>query len=110
MLTSRNHSSDLELAVAKKLNTIKTKTYGSSLKACLIADKQGDFNFNPAPFTWEWDVCASDIIIHEAGGKFTDTKGEIFNYNKKDPRNNYGYVASNGNIHDELINNIEKLS
>ncbi len=108
MLTSRNHSSDLETAVAKKLNISKIKTYGSSLKACLIADKKGHINFNPAPYTWEWDVCASDIIIHEAGGIFTDTRGELINYNKKDPRNNNGYVASSGVAHQDVINSIKK--
>ncbi len=108
MLTSRNHTTDLEKKIAEKLDIRKIKTYGSSLKACLIADKKGDINFNPAPFTWEWDICASDIIVHEAGGLFTDTKGKLFSYNKKDPRNNHGYVASNGIIHDDIIASIKK--
>jgi len=110
MLTSRNHATDLENNVAEKLGISKIKTYGSSLKACLIADKEGHLNFNPVPFTWEWDVCASDIIIYEAGGKFTDTRGELFNYNKKDPKNRNGYLASSGSVHDEIIKNIEGLS
>ncbi len=110
MLTSRNHTTDLEKIVAKNLKIKNIKAYGSSLKVCLIADQKGHINFNPAPYTWEWDVCASDIIIHEAGGIFTDTKGALFNYNKKDPRNNYGYVASNGIIHKELIDSIKMFN
>lgn len=109
MLTSRNHTTELEWQVAKELKISKVVTFGSSLKACLIAEKEGHVNFNPSNHTWEWDVCASDIIIHEAGGIFTDTKGELFNYNKKDPRNNNGYLATNGVIHSDVIKKIKKL-
>ncbi|MCK5211931.1 3'(2'),5'-bisphosphate nucleotidase CysQ [Candidatus Parcubacteria bacterium] len=109
MLTSRNHTTDLEKRLAKKLGIPKILTYGSSLKACLIADKKGHINLNTTPKTFEWDVCASDIIVHEAGGKFTDSKGKLFNYNKKDPRNQRGYAATNGIIHDEIIENIKEL-
>jgi 3'(2'), 5'-bisphosphate nucleotidase len=108
MLTSRNHTTDLEWQVAKKLHISKVITFGSSLKACLIAEKEGHVNFNPSKYTWEWDVCASDIIVHEAGGLFTDIKGNMFNYNKKDPRNNNGYLASNGVNHSDVLNEISK--
>ncbi|MCK5207743.1 MAG: hypothetical protein KAQ79_06980, partial [Cyclobacteriaceae bacterium] len=106
----RNHTTDLEWEVAKKLSIPKIITYGSSLKACLIAEQAGQVNFNAAPYTWEWDVCASDIIVHEAGGKFTDSKGKLFDYNKKNPRNKCGYAATNGIIHNEIIKNIKDLS
>lgn len=110
MYTSRNHTTDLEWDVVKKLGISKVETFGSSLKACLVSEGGGHVNFNPSPYTWEWDVCASDIIIHEAGGGFTDTKGKLFNYNKKDARNNLGYVATSGIIHDEIIGKIKELS
>ncbi len=107
MLTSRNHSTELEKTIALNLGINKFKAFGSSLKACMIANGTGDLNFNPSPHTWEWDVCASDLIIHEAGGKFTNCKGELFTYNKKVTRNNNGYLVSNSIVHDkirELIN------
>lgn len=109
MFTSRNHTTDLEWQVVKKLGISKVETYGSSLKACLISAGDAELNFNPAPFTWEWDVCPSDLLIHEAGGKFTDTKGELFNYNKKDPKNHFGYLATNGLIHKDILKEIEAL-
>jgi 3'(2'), 5'-bisphosphate nucleotidase len=107
MLTSRNHSTDLEKTVAMNLGINKFKSFGSSLKACMIAANEGDLNFNPAPYTWEWDVCASDLIICEAGGKFTDILGSEFDYNKKDPRNINGYFASNGLIHDKILEQLK---
>jgi 3'(2'), 5'-bisphosphate nucleotidase len=110
MLTSRSHSTDLEKEIAIKFNVKKTIAKGSSLKACFVAEGEGEFNFNPSSKTQEWDVCASDIIIHEAGGKFTDTKGNLINYNKKNTANKNGYLVSNGLIHDDIIFEINNLS
>ena len=109
MLTSRSHSTDMEKKVALKLNVQKTIAKGSSLKAALVASGEGEFNFNPSPKTQEWDICASDIIIHEAGGKFTDIQGDIIFYNKKNTSNKNGYLLSNGLIHNNIIQEIKNF-
>jgi len=110
MLTSRNHTTALERQLADKTGIAKIITYGSSLKACLIAEQAGHINLNPAPRTYEWDVCSSDIIIHEAGGKFTDSQGRIITYNKKDPTNRYGYLATNGQVHSSILAELKTLA
>lgn len=110
MLTSRNHSTELEKKIAEKLKIKNIKACGSSLKACLIAEGRGHVNFNAAPFTWEWDVCAADLIVHEAGGKFSDINGDKIFYNKKNPRNKQGYIASNKAVHKEIVLNIKKFN
>ena len=109
MLTSRSHSTDMEKKVALKLNVQKTIIKGSSLKATLVALGEGEFNFNPSPKTQEWDICASDIIIYEAGGKFTDIQGDIIFYNKKNTSNKNGYLLSNGLIHNNIIQEIKNF-
>lgn len=43
---------------------------------------------------WEWDFAAADVIVHEAGGAFTDAWGRRFRYNKPVPRNEGGVVLS----------------
>ncbi|MBG9375296.1 inositol monophosphatase [Panacibacter sp. DH6] len=48
-----------------------------------------------------WDSAAGFLIVEEAGGKVTDLKGNY--YNPYQP----GIVATNGNIHEELIRWIE---
>lgn len=108
MLTSRNHTSELERQVAINMGIAKIISLGSSLKACQVAEGKGHVNFNPSAKTWEWDVCASDIIISEAGGKFTDCQGNTITYNKKDPRNKQGYLATNGLLHEEVAEKIKK--
>ena len=108
MLTSRHHSTDLEMKIAKKLGISKIANYGSSLKACMVAKGEGHINFNSSDKTWEWDVCASDIILSEAGGRLTDTKGNVIYYNKENPRNQNGYLVTNRIIHDEIVEEIKE--
>lgn len=43
---------------------------------------------------WEWDFVASDIVVTEAGGAFTDCWGRPHCYNKPRPRNEGGFVMS----------------
>ena len=109
MFSSRFHRSKEEDKLAKKLGIGKITTCGSSLKVCRIAEGIGDLNFNPSNKTWEYDICASDIILREAGGVLTDSKGMAYKYNKDNPRNENGYVASNGVMHDEIIKEIKKI-
>ena len=44
---------------------------------------------------WEWDYAAADMVVNEAGGRFTDWTGGFFQYNKADPRNMGGLVIGN---------------
>lgn len=46
-----------------------------------------------------WDVFAGIVIVQEAGGKVTDYEGNPNNITIEKPR----LVASNGNIHDEIV-------
>jgi 3'-phosphoadenosine 5'-phosphosulfate (PAPS) 3'-phosphatase len=48
----------------------------------------------------QWQSCAADLILHEAGGRMTDLSNKSFLYNRPDVRNLNGIVASNSVIHD----------
>ena len=43
----------------------------------------------------EWDICAGNCIINEAGGKLIDLNGKIRIYNEKDIRIKPGLIAGN---------------
>lgn len=51
----------------------------------------------------EWDTCAPEVIVTEAGGRMTDSAGRPFFYNKRDVVHHHGIIASNGRCHDELV-------
>ena len=75
---------------------------GSSLKACLIAEGKAEVNYTFGSNTKEWDTCAPQIIVEEAGGVYRDTLGENIRYNRLDVYNRNGFVALNTEKNDFL--------
>jgi myo-inositol-1(or 4)-monophosphatase len=57
----------------------------------------------------EWDIAAGLLIVQEAGGRMTDLHGQPLLFNQRRPSSK-GMVASNGQVHDELLAKIAKLS
>lgn len=45
-------------------------------------------------FANEWDIVAPDLIVHEAGGRFTDLWGRPYAYNKRDTHISGGILFS----------------
>jgi myo-inositol-1(or 4)-monophosphatase len=50
-------------------------------KLACIASGDGDINFSVAPKN-EWDVCAGDLLVREAGGVYADYDGGTRRYNQ----------------------------
>ncbi len=77
----------------KKNFDVELKNYGSSLKICKIAEGKADIypRFGP---TMEWDTCAAQIILEEAGGKFRSSDGERLTYNKENLLNPFFIVEA----------------
>lgn len=50
----------------------------------------------------DWDFAAPELILTEAGGRFTSFEGEELLYNQGDVRQWGGLMASNGPCHQEL--------
>ena len=107
MFTSRHHQSDLEREFIDCYK-LKAITRGSSKKICEIAEGAGELNFNPTDKMKEWDLCAADIILSEAGGRLTDLDGNKYKYNQADPHI-HGYLATNGLIHNRIIEEIKMM-
>ncbi|MDQ6651342.1 MAG: 3'(2'),5'-bisphosphate nucleotidase CysQ, partial [Acidobacteriota bacterium] len=62
-----------------------------------------------SPRTKQWDTCAPEIILHEAGGCLTDIFGRPLSYNKVEVQNRNGVVASNGVAHAIIIESLRPL-
>ena len=104
MIGSRFHQNELEDNLFNDLMMKERILCGSvGVKINKIAEGRAEFNINPSDRTCEWDVCAADIILSEAGGILTDTKGNVFGYNRENPRNKFGYFASNGKNHNKFL-------
>ncbi len=72
-----------QITEGKKDKIIETKSVGSSLKLCLVAEGEADFYPRYAP-TMEWDIAAGHAICKFAGIPVVnaETKQELF-YNKE---------------------------
>jgi 3'(2'), 5'-bisphosphate nucleotidase len=73
------------------------------LKFGLIAEGRAHVYINTTSRTSQWDTCAPEAILHEAGGVVSDCDGEALRYNRPEIHNLRGIVASNGTIHDRAL-------
>jgi 3'(2'), 5'-bisphosphate nucleotidase len=98
---SRSHSGPREAALIEKYGFADVLPKGSSLKGCMVATGDADLYFRFGP-TNEWDICAMHAVVAEAGGSMTDLRGAPMRYNQAKTLND-GFVASNGRIHEKLV-------
>ena len=81
----------------------RATTLGASVKYMALARGDLDLVINLNAGEMEWDTCAPEVVVREAGGVLTDGDGRPFRYNGSDPAHRRGSVASNGARHAALI-------
>lgn len=79
------------------------------IKVGLLIEQQCDLYVHLSPRTKQWDTCAPEIILREAGGTITDLFGKPLSYNKAEVQNRNGVVASNGAAHETIIKTLQPL-
>ena len=89
---------DLKIKILRRLakTTWRIRIYGVSVFHNLLV-AEGDVGFNVDFNSNPWDHSASLLIVEEAGGKITDLEGRKWNPYMKD------YIASNGKVHDKVL-------
>ena len=73
------------------------------VKMARIAEGEADLYFNPTDQMGQWDLCAPQIIVEEAGGRVTGLRGETLVFNDRSSKNPYGVMVSNGRLHEKVI-------
>jgi len=86
VVASRDHAGPAVRALLEALPEAETRSMGSSLKFCLVAEGKADLYFRDVP-TMEWDTAAAQCIVEEAGGGVFTVSGEPLAYNKSSLRN-----------------------
>ncbi|HYX30063.1 MAG TPA: 3'(2'),5'-bisphosphate nucleotidase CysQ [Pyrinomonadaceae bacterium] len=79
------------------------------VKIGLITEQQADIYLHLSPSTKQWDTCAPQIILEEAGGRLTDLFGQPLRYNDVRIDNRNGIVATNGAAHEMVIEKLKPL-
>jgi len=103
LVVSRSHRPALLEAIIATMRLQRERSVGSvGLKVGLIARQKADFYVHPNPGTKEWDTCAPEVILREAGGLMTDCWGRALTYNQPDIVRRFGVLASNRVRHFQL--------
>lgn len=76
---------------------------GASVKHAKVAAGELDAVINLSRGELDWDTCAPEVIVREAGGMYTDGDGRPFRYNQRAIAHARGSIASNGACHAELV-------
>ena len=110
LAASRSHRSARMTRVVEALNVKEEIQRGSvGVKVGLIVSQDCDLYVHLGPRTKQWDTCAPEIILREAGGEFTDLFGRRLKYNTADTQNRNGIVASNSAAHKQIIETLAPL-
>lgn len=110
LVVTRTHRYELLDEVVRALGIEKEHPLGSvGLKVGALASADADLYIHLSPGTKEWDTCAPEVILREAGGEITDALGRLLEYNRPDPMRWKGVVASNGHCHSQIIETLAPL-
>lgn len=110
LAASRSHRSSRMNKVVQRFGFREEVQRGSvGIKIGLLIEQQCDVYIHLSPRTKQWDTCAPQLILTEAGGSMTDLFGQPLNYNVPDVQNRNGLVASNGIAHDRIIKKLAPL-
>ena len=110
LVSSRMHLSPRVVAIQQALGISQHLRHGSAgLKVGLVCQQEADVYINTGSMSKEWDVCAPEAILREAGGVMTDLRGFSIRYNQEDVHQRHGFVASNGKNHDLVVATIARV-
>jgi 3'(2'), 5'-bisphosphate nucleotidase len=110
VVASRSHRSPQLEELLGYVGARETVAVGSAgLKGAEIARGNADIYVGPGNVGKRWDACAVDALVTAAGGRFTDGFGKPFDYRAENLANETGLVATNGALHDHVLEQLAKL-
>ena len=110
LAASRSHRSPRMDKVVQAFGLKEEVLRGSvGIKVGLIVEQQCDLYVHLSPRTKQWDTCAPEVILHEAGGCITDLFGRPLRYNHAEVQNRNGVVASNCVSHGRIVELLQPL-
>jgi len=108
-LVSRHHLSEKEKRLLDEMEISVVTSIGSSLKVTEIASGEAEIYLTTTNKMKQWDTCASNCIISEAGGKMTDISGKDIIYNTESVHHENGILVTNGLIHQDALDAVSRL-
>jgi len=110
LVGSRSHPDPLIMRMQEDLGIADVIPSGSvGIKCSLIAEGRRDLYIHPVPYLKEWDTCAPEVLLREAGGGVVDCRGNPLEYNKPDPVQAHGILATGDTSGSDLIDRITTI-
>lgn len=82
---------------------------GCGVKSVSVASGKVELYNTQEAKAKKWDTCGTQVIVEEAGGKYTDVNGKSLNYKQEDFAWKEIVAVSNGILHDEFTSKLRKL-
>jgi 3'(2'), 5'-bisphosphate nucleotidase len=79
------------------------ETYSAGIKLALVARGEADYYVNSYEAFHDWDICAGQILVEEAGGLVTGLGGEPIIYGTPGAWQRQGLLGSNGLLHSAAV-------
>ena len=108
--TSRAYPSAKLMAFLDEHRVASRVAMGASTKLVAVAAGELDCVINMGSGELEWDTCAPEVIVREAGGAYSDRDGRPFRYNQADPMHHRGSIASNGVCHAAVVAALARIA
>lgn len=99
-VASKDHAGPAVAQLIARYPGAKTRSMGSSLKFCLVAEGNADVYLRDLP-TMEWDTAAAQCVVEAAGGRVQTLTGERLRYGKPTLKNS-GFAALSAGAHELL--------
>ncbi len=80
-----------------------TETYSAGIKLALVARGEADVYVNSYPEFHDWDVCAGEALVVEAGGVVSEFDGGQVRYGRRGAKRRGGLVACGPTLHAEVV-------
>jgi 3'(2'), 5'-bisphosphate nucleotidase len=107
---SRSHRGPRMESVVRALGVrAEVRSHSVGIKVGLLVERQADLYIHLSPKTKQWDTCAPEAVLAEAGGRMTDLWGGPLHYNTPDVLNRNGLIASNGAAHAAMVERLTPL-
>jgi 3'(2'), 5'-bisphosphate nucleotidase len=79
------------------------ETYSAGIKLALVARGEADLYLNTYEAFHDWDICAGQVLVAEAGGIVTGLSGQELRYGQPGAWQRDGLLASNGVLHEAAV-------
>jgi 3'(2'), 5'-bisphosphate nucleotidase len=104
LVQSRSRSPGVRSGLVQALGPANViETYSAGIKLALVARGEADLYLNTYEAFHDWDICAGQVLVEEAGGRVSGLAGQELRYGLPGAWQRHGLLATNGLLHEAAL-------